>query len=266
MPQNQLQRMAFAFLTVIITVPAFVFYSVYVVNGSLLMAQTQAGSVLEAIRVQGGIYTFGHMLPIWLVMLLEFVCAYTLEIFVGSPTSFKLACKIFHPGKNHPMHFESAIICATVGIMCPAMSFLATIFYYPYYDGFTLLSFLARWVALVCHNFPFAFFSQMFFIQPFVRTLFGILFRKQIAQAEKNKPAQEELPTGETDVILDILRRIEALDQDIGNVNQKRKQLESRMDERISTLDRDIGNVNRKRKELKHQVEEYMDKKESDDS
>ena len=34
MPRNQFQRMIFALLTVIVTVHAYVFYSLYVVNGS----------------------------------------------------------------------------------------------------------------------------------------------------------------------------------------------------------------------------------------
>ena len=82
------------------------------------------------------------------------------------------------------MIFESAIICATVGIMCPAMSFLAAWFYYPYDAGFNIVTLLANWLKLVCFNFPFAFFSQMFFIQPFVRTAFKWLFRRQIKARE----------------------------------------------------------------------------------
>ena len=36
MPRNQFQRMVFAFITVVITVHAYVFYSIYVVNGDSL--------------------------------------------------------------------------------------------------------------------------------------------------------------------------------------------------------------------------------------
>ena len=102
-----------------------------------------------------------------------------------SPCSFKLACKVFDPGTTHPVLFETAIICATVGLMCPAMSFLAAIIYYPYYQGFHLVTLLANWLKLVCCNFPFAFFSQLFFIQPLVRTLFRALFRASDAREEK---------------------------------------------------------------------------------
>ena len=178
MPENQFQRMIFALLTVIITVHVYVFYSLYVVNGNTLMQITGEGSVLAAIRAQGGVYMFGRMLPIWAVVLVEFCFAFTLENILGSPASFRLACRVFNPKTVHPMLFETAIICATVGIMCPAMSFIAAFLYYPYYSGFHILTLLANWLKLVCFNFPLAFFSQLFFIQPLVRTMFKALFRK----------------------------------------------------------------------------------------
>ena len=179
MPKNQFQRTVFAFLTVLITVHAYVFYSLYVVNGETLVRVTGAGSVLGAIRAQGGVYMFGRMLPIWAVVLVEFCLAFTLENLVGSPSSFRLACRVFDPKTSHPMLFETAIICATVGIMCPSMSLLAAALYYPYYAGFNVWTFLANWLKLVCFNFPFAFFTQLFFIQPAVRTLFRLLFRPE---------------------------------------------------------------------------------------
>ena len=183
MPGNQFQRMFFAFVTVVITVHAYVFYSLYVVNGTTLMQLTGQASVLTAIRAQGGVYLCGRMAPIWAVVLVEFCLAYTLEVLVGSPASLKLAFRVFDPAAVHPMLVETAVICATVGIMCPAMSLLAAALYYPYYAGFHLATFLANWLKLVCFNFPFAFFSQLFFIQPAVRTIFKALFRQRQAQS-----------------------------------------------------------------------------------
>lgn len=184
MPRNQFQRCIFALLTVIITVHGYVFYSLYVINGNLLMSVTGENSVLSAIRAQGGVMLCGKTVPIWTVVLVEFCLAYVIEIFVGSPASFKLACKVFDMRTTNPVIFETAIICATVGIMCPVMSFIAAWLYYPYYMGFSVLTLLANWLKLICFNFPFAFFSQLFFIQPFVRTVFKFLFRKDI-QARK---------------------------------------------------------------------------------
>jgi hypothetical protein len=173
--------MVFAFLTVLVTVHGYVFYSLYVVNGNILKQVTGADSVLHAINAQGGVYMFAKMLPIWAVILIEFCFAYLLECVIGSPISFKMACGMFDPRETHPMIFETVIISCTVAIMCPAMSFLAAWFYYPYYEGFHILTLLANWLKLVCFNFPFAFFSQIFFIQPLVRVVFRALFAKDIA-------------------------------------------------------------------------------------
>ena len=176
MPQNKFQRAMFALLTVVVTVHAYVFYSLYVVNGATLMQVNGADSVLGAIRNQGGVMMLGRMLPIWGIILVEFCLAYLLEMTVGQPASFRLASKCFDPRSTHPVLFETTVISATVGIMCPAMSFLAAIMYYPYGSGFSMLTLLANWLKLICLNFPFAYFTQLFFIQPLVRTVFKRLF------------------------------------------------------------------------------------------
>lgn len=213
MPRNQFQRMVFAFLTVLITVHAYVFYSLYVVNGGTLMAVTGEASVLDAISKQGGVYMVGRFVPIWVVIIVEFCLAYVLEVLMGSPCSFKLASRIFDPRKNHPMMFESAIICATVGIMCPAMSFIAAWLYYPYYSGFNIFTLLANWLKLVCFNFPFAFFTQMFFIQPFVRVVFKALFRKDIEAREKETEKSGEMskPLEEVESVKNVIERIDEI-------------------------------------------------------
>jgi hypothetical protein len=216
--------MVFAFLTVVVTVHAYVFYSLYVINGNTLMQVTNADSVLHAIRAQGGVYMFGQMLPIWSVILIEFCFAYALECLIGSPLSFKMACKMFDPKRNHPMIFETVIICCTVTVMCPAMSFLAAWFYYPYYNGFNIFTLLANWLKLVCFNFPFAFFTQIFFIQPLVRTVFGKIFAKDIkARNEKQEP---DRPQSEEEAIADIFRRMEEIKQDLAHERRRRKALE----------------------------------------
>lgn len=180
MPRNQFQRMVFAFITVVITVHAYVFYSLYIIHGSMFMKITGKTGVLAAINRMGGVPVFGKPMPIWGVVLIEFVLAYLLENVLGAPLSFKLACKNFNPQETHPVIFETAIICATVGIMCPAMSFIAAFLYYNYQAEFNIWTLLAEWLKLMCFNFPFAFFTQLFFIQPIVRTVFKVIFAKDI--------------------------------------------------------------------------------------
>ncbi len=194
MPRNQFQRMVFAFITVVITVHAYVFYSLYVIHGNMFMQLTGETGVLAAINKMGGVSIFGTPVPIRAVVLIEFVLAYLLENILGSPLSFKLACKNFNPQETHPVLFETAIICATVGIMCPAMSFIAAFLYYNYSAGFNMWTLLAEWLKLMCYNFPFAFFTQLFFIQPIVRTVFKVIFAKDI-KARKSVDATNEKQT-----------------------------------------------------------------------
>ncbi len=228
MPRNQFQRMVFAFITVVITVHAYVFFSLYAVNGNTLMEINQTYSVLDAINKQGGVYMCGTYLPIWACILIEFVLAYLLENVMGSPLSFRLACKVFNPAKNHPMMFETAIICATVGLMCPAMSFIAAFLYYPYYSGFHILTLLANWLKLMCFNFPFAYFTQLFFIQPAVREIFKFLFRKDIA---KRNNEQHFAPENEQETIADVFKRMDEIQDELAHERRRRKVLEKEFQE-----------------------------------
>lgn len=50
MPRNQFQRMVFAFIAVVITVHAFVFYNIYVLNGDMLRSFNYTSSVLTAVN------------------------------------------------------------------------------------------------------------------------------------------------------------------------------------------------------------------------
>ena len=181
-----LKHALFAFITVVITVHAYVFYSLYVIHGELFMQQAGVNGVINAINAMGGVPSFGTNLPIWAIVLIEFAFAYTLEMLVGSPASTKLASRVFNPEKTNPVIYECAIICATVAIMCPSMSLIAAAIYYPYqFQAFNFWTFMAEWLKLVCYNFPFAFFTQLFFIQPFVRTVFRAIFARKRGEAER---------------------------------------------------------------------------------
>ena len=207
MSKNRTQHLVYALITVFITVHLFVFYSLYVIEGDSLMQATGTTSVLQALDSQGGVYMFGTYLPIWLIILIETVCAFVLAVAMGSPLAFRLASRKFDPRRNHPMIFESAIITATVCLMCPSMSLLADFFYYPYYKGLDVTDFLCRWFRLVCYNLPFAYFSQMFFVQPFVRFVIRRLFASNIAQRNELNSNKTVKPSDETEAIADVIIR-----------------------------------------------------------
>lgn len=207
MSNNRIQHLVYALITVFITVHLFVFYSLYVIEGESLMQATGTTSVWHAIDSQGGVYMLGSYLPIWLMILIEIVCAFVLAVTMGSPLAFRLASRKFDPRRNHPMIFESAIITATVCLMCPSMSLLADIFYYPYYAGFDIIDFLCRWFRLICYNLPFAYFSQMFFVQPFVRFAIRQLFADNISQRNEQNISKTVKPSDESEAIADVIIR-----------------------------------------------------------
>ena len=52
----------------LITVHAYGFYSIYVVNGDSLRQAVGTTSVLAVVRTIGGIYMFGRIMPVWSVV------------------------------------------------------------------------------------------------------------------------------------------------------------------------------------------------------
>lgn len=183
MPQTKFQRSIFALITVAITVPCFVFYcSSYEVGG----------------------FTINVIKQSWIFIPIEFILAYLCEIFIGSPMSLKIAFKAIDPKKNDPMIVETVIICATVMIMCPLMSFLATIIYngiieVGIYGGSInnfAINFVPYWLQKVVLNFPFALLTQLFFIQPITRAIFRTIFKNSLTNnknEEEKVDAKEEL-------------------------------------------------------------------------
>ncbi len=161
------EKLIYALITVIITVPCFVFYCLSIENGGILNVDIKFALML---------------IPI------EFILAYLCEIFIGGPLSERIALNAVNPKENKPFMVEIAIICATVCIMCPLMSFLATILYKGIMPSmifndttFTLINFfkcfIPNFLQTVVLNFPFALLSQLFFIQPLVRRIFRFIYK-----------------------------------------------------------------------------------------
>lgn len=183
MPNTKFEKLMFALITVIITVPCFVFYC---------SSYEAGGFNVEVIKNS------------WIFIPIEFVLAYLCEIFIGSPLSVKLALKAVNPQKNDGVFVETAVICSTVCIMCPLMSFLATILYNGIIavgfngaplDNF-LINFIPYFLQKIVLNFPFALLSQLFFIQPLVRAIFKKLFRKEDVKNVKEDKEQKEVLMG----------------------------------------------------------------------
>lgn len=107
---------------------------------------------------------------------------------------------------------------------------MAAWLYYPYDAGFHLLTLLANWLKLVCFNFPYAYFSQLFFIQSAVRVIFKAIFRKDIEARAKEQPFGAE---NEQEAIADIFRRMDEIQQEIAHEHRRRKALEANIEDKL---------------------------------
>ena len=150
MPETRLQEVVFALLMSFFMVLGMEFY-----NGSIQMGEwTRA-----VFPVMFGEMRF--MLP------LCFVTSY----FVMDKLAQKLMFRLVTPGQDKPILVVLVRSGITVSLMCPVMSFWATLIFH----GISL-DFVNQWLGTVIRNFPMAFFWNMFAAAPFSHWLFGKLF------------------------------------------------------------------------------------------
>lgn len=90
----------------------------------------------------------------------------------------------------------------------------------------------------------FAFFTQMYFIQPFVRTVFKVIFAKDIKARASEKNVQR--PKDEVEAIADIFRRMDEIQNNLEHERRQRKKLATQTDE----LTEGLAHERRQRKKL----------------
>lgn len=160
MPKTKLQDAVFSIMMAISMVYAMELYNLSMQNGAI--TYTLLVSALKDLII---------MTPI--VIIFE-------KLFVGR-LARKCALRIFRPEKDNPFFLTILVSCFTMWMMCPLMSAVATlIFKHP---G---IQFLPVWIDTVAHNFPMAFFWQLFFAGPLVRFLFRCIFSRSL-KAEEQK-------------------------------------------------------------------------------
>ena len=155
MPETKLQQIIFSFLTVFLSVIAFVIY-----NTSLKMWWLTNEVFFIALK---------NFWFIWII-------AFLVQISIVGKLATKIAFKIVNK-EDKPIFIILAITCMHICIMCPIMTFINTIIY----DGITI-NFLSNWLVKIFYNFPFAFFIEIFLIWPLVRLIFKNMFQDK----EKN--------------------------------------------------------------------------------
>ncbi len=152
MPKNKLQDVIFTAIMATIMV-----YGMIVYNVALNMGGVYAATFTAAL----------HEMPIMVPI------AFVLEFFLVGKLARKLAFTVMKPD-DRPQFITYAISICICCIMCPIMSFIATMLFK---DTKNFATFIRTWGM----NFPMAILYQMFYCGPLVRLIFRLIFR------EKNK-------------------------------------------------------------------------------
>lgn len=101
--------------------------------------------------------------------------AFLLEMFVVEKAATVLAFRFVTPKQERPIFILLAMSSMIVCLMCPLMSFVATILFKN--PGAQLIP---MWLQTTAMNFPVALCWQVFYAGPLVRLIFGVIFRKQL--------------------------------------------------------------------------------------
>ncbi|MDF2514218.1 MAG: hypothetical protein K0S04_4084 [Herbinix sp.] len=156
MPKTKFQEIIFTILMVIVMVYGMVVYNISLDRGGV--SNAVFGLAFRELLVMG-------------------IVAFLLEVFLAGPLAKKLAFNLVTPGKDRMIVIILAISAMTVCLMCPLMSFAATVLF----QGVDSELF-AKWIQITALNFPMALFWQIFFTGPLVRWIFGRIFREKAMQ------------------------------------------------------------------------------------
>jgi hypothetical protein len=146
MPKTKLQDVFFTILMVLVMVYAMICYNIALnVGGLQNFVFVSAFSELKI------------MAPV----------AFILEFFIVGKLAKGIAFKMVDVRTAHPFSITLAISSATVALMCPLMSLVATILFK---DAGS--EFVSVWLQTTAFNFMMAFVWQIFYAGPLVRLIF----------------------------------------------------------------------------------------------
>ncbi|WP_313339771.1 DUF2798 domain-containing protein [Lacrimispora sp.] len=161
MPRNKFQTIIFTLLMTFFMVYVMICYNIALEMGSM--------------KNQIFLLAFHEMIIMWPAAIL-------IELLIGERLTMKLVKRIVTPVMEQPIFMILLISTMTVCVMCPIMSLIAVILFKN--PGTEIVS---VWINTVVFNFPMALFSQIFFVGPLIRMIFGILFKRETRKAVKIK-------------------------------------------------------------------------------
>ena len=102
--------------------------------------------------------------------------AFVLDMIIAGPLAKKVTFSIFDPKKDNPIWLVLSISACSIWIMCPLMSFAATILFK---GGLLQKEVISIWLKTTIFNYPMATLAQFAWAGPIVRKLFGLIFRNK---------------------------------------------------------------------------------------
>jgi hypothetical protein len=166
MPKTKFQDLVFTIIMVVVMVYSMTLYNMAVEFG------LHYSTFLNAIR------------EMWL----EVAGAFVAQRYIAGPRAKKLVSRHFTLGRDKPLLITVAMAGFTVCMMAPMMTLYVAILH----NGF-VLDVLPIWLEKLAVNFPAALFLQIFYVGPFVRCVFGLLFKKQLQNSSAlNKPVMHQ--------------------------------------------------------------------------
>ena len=154
MPKTRFQNVVFTAVMAFVMVYAMICYNI---------ALNIGGMTNQVFAM-----AFGELKIMWPV-------AFILEFFIVDKLAHLLAMRIVKPGVDRPVFIILAISSMIVCLMCPIMSLVATILFKDTAES----GFVGVWFQTIAMNFPMAFFSQIFYVGPFVRLLYRLVFERK---------------------------------------------------------------------------------------
>lgn len=158
MPKNKLQEVIFTFLMAAVMVYGMVCYNIAL----------EIGGLNDSVFVMA--------LREWPIMTLA---AVLLELLIVGRLSKVVAFRLVDPAKSGPTPIMLAVSAASVWMMCPSMSLIATMLF----KGGFQPGVFSIWVQTTALNLPVALLWQFFVAGPLVRLVFRLIFRQR--QPEK---------------------------------------------------------------------------------
>ena len=153
MPKSLGQEILFTILMVFVMVYAMICYNIAISMGGM------KNSVFLL-----AFYELPIMAPI----------AFVLDFFIVGPIAKKITFKKFNPTKDNPFFIVLLISVCSIWLMCPLMSFVATILF----KGGIQKETLSIWLQTTAMNYPMATFWQLLFAGPLVRLIFNLIFSR----------------------------------------------------------------------------------------